>query len=158
MTAGRIEQHFIGGNLFNRVEILERQAEELGRRGDVAARGYFVDGWRRTNVAAGLSASIVDRFGSAADSAFIPAVKIRLTGFMAAINASRSGGDMVVAVYLDSQAALEGYINASVSRYLNVAAEGIDIMPGVSVTFRLTTTGSWAPTSADLTAGFWFEL
>lgn len=154
----RIEQKFIGGNLFNRVENLERQAEELGRRGDAAARSYFADGWRRTNVAAGLSASIVDRFGSSADSGFIPAVKIRLTGFMAAINAARTGGDMTVALYLDSQAALEGYINAANSRYLYVTTEGIDIMPGIVVTFRLTTTGSWSPTSADLNAGFWFEL
>jgi hypothetical protein len=118
----------------------------------------YLDGWRRTNVAAGLTASTVNRYGSSDDAALQLPVACTVTGLLVALNAPRTAGSLTVALYVGgSVAGLTSIIDDSVPA-LDFVSGSVSLEPGEEVTVRLTSTGAWSPTTADLKIALIVEL
>lgn len=157
--SGPMERLFLGGNLVDRVEALERAGRALERR--VAAGGLrtLVDGWRRTDVAAGLSGAVVNRFGGSADGGLILPVEVYVRGLMVSLNAARTAGTLAAVVYVAGVATeLRGEFGAENTLYSYTTSMTVLAAAGQVIDIRLTTSGDWAPASADLFAALVIEI
>lgn len=155
---GTLERLLVGGNVAERLGALERQAQSLERRSRDEARRMLVDGWRRTDVAASLSASTVNRFAETADQGFALPFGFAVVGLMVTLNAARSAGTLTAAVYVAGSASGLSLDIDAVNTQGNVVWGNVWVESLEEVTIRLTTTGAWAPTTADLKAGVFIEV
>lgn len=159
MSSGRMEQLFLSDNPFSRIEALEREVAALARRASLMGRRYLADGWRRTDVAANLSASTMDRFGSSADAGLALGIGFQIVGLTGALNAARSAGSLAVDVYVGGTAAgVQIIFDGNNPQYAFTAAAGVQVAVGQEVTIRLTSTSGWTPTTADLKVGLLIEM
>jgi len=157
--SGTMERLFLGGNLVDRVEALERAVRAVERRVASGALQTMVDGWRRTDVAAGLSGAVVNRFGGSADGGLILPVTVHVRGLMVSLNAARTAGTLAAVVYVGGTATgLRGEFGAGNTLYSYITSMAAMAVAGEVIDIRLTTSGDWAPTSADLFAALIIEI
>lgn len=157
--SGAMERLFLGGNLVDRVEALERAGRAMERRVAAGELQTLVDGWRRTDVAAGLSKTVVNRFGGSADAGLILPVTVFIRGLMVSLNAARTGGTLTAVVYVaGAETELQGEIEAGNTQYSYTTSVVTMAAAGEAIDIRLTTSGNWAPTSADLFAALVIEI
>lgn len=155
----QMEQLFLSGNLFDRIDELERRVRAAERRTSELGSRLLLDGWRRTDVAASLSAVAVNRFAESADSGLIMPVSFAIRGLLVSLNAARTAGTLAAVVYVAGSAtALQADFNAENTQYAYVTSTTITADRGEVVDIRLTSDGSWAPTTADLWAALIVEI
>lgn len=112
-----------------------------------------VSGWTQQNVSAGQSAVTltrwsllwVDEIGFANDGS-VTAVEVYST-------AARTAGDLTIEVYIDGAASGFSVVldseNTKAAREL-ASIDEFQFSAGESIELKITTSGSWAPTSADI--------
>jgi hypothetical protein len=155
---GTLERLFVGENVATRLGAVERQARLLARRTRGERQRFLVDGWRRTDVAANLSASTVARFAETADQELVMPFGYRVVGLFVAMSAARTGGTLTTEVYVAGSASgLEMDVDA-VNTQGDVVWGNLWVDSLEAVTIRLTTTSGWTPTTADLKAGIFIEV
>jgi hypothetical protein len=117
----------------------------------------LLEGWWQDNVAASQTAVILTRFG--AGTGFpTKAIMLRagsITGIQVKSNAARTAGTLTVEVYRGGvatglTAVLDG---TNTTQKSTTQATGLDtFVAGDELDIRITTDGSWAPTTADIFA------
>lgn len=115
---------------------------------------FDVSGWNQSNVAASQTAVIVQRFDSGTGpNEWIPVRDGYLTGIVVKSNEARTAGTLTVEAFVNGTgtgltAVLDGTNTTSKA---TTQAWGADAFSaGDSVDVRITTDGSWAPTTADI--------
>lgn len=128
-----------------------------------AAGGYrqSVDGWYQDDVAASQAAVALSRAAAGAlPTKWIAPRDGSITGLWVKSNEARTAGTLTVDVYLDGvatglQAVLDG---TSTTFTAPTQAKDVDAFTaGQELDIRITTDGSWAPTTADIRAGLEVE-
>lgn len=154
-----MERLLVGGNVVTTLAELEQRLRQLERRSiDQGGGRVFVDGWRRTDVAANLSAATMNRFAETADAAFQLPVGCFVTGLFASLNAARTNGTLDVVVYVAGVAAeMDTTFDEDVTQY-SYKPGRVSVEAGEEVTVRLTSSNDWTPTTADLKVGLMIEV
>lgn len=158
MAGDRMERLLVGGNVVDQIAALERRVGALERRAGGTVTRSLVDGWRRSNVAASLSGSVVDRFGNGVDAGLMLPVEMTVRGLYVWLNEARTGGTLAAGVFVDGTAtSLAVEVNEGETRG-GFYRGGVVVPAGGVVTVRLTSSGDWGPTTADLWAGLLVEV
>lgn len=127
---------------------------------DPASGGYrqTIDGWTQNNVAASQTSVVMVRWTTTGTGFATQWLAIRpgsITGIGVKSNAARSAGTLTVTAHINGSATalaavLDGTNTTSKS---TTQARGVDnFVAGDVLDIRITTDGSWAPTTADITA------
>lgn len=114
-------------------------------------------GFGEGNVAKSLTNQKLDRFGSSGYiNTLIPHESGSLWKLTAALSAARTGGTIDITVFIDDVASpLTMQINDATPLGGMVSAGGVTFPAFAQIDIRITTNGSWAPTSADLQCVLW---
>lgn len=164
LEGGTLLPDFLGqSNLLARTRRLERQSADAAtsllsmaaaEAGYARRRGaLFMGGWGQANVSQSQTAVTLQRYGSSLHAALILPFGGSITSIMVGMTAARTNGSLTVTVYVGGVAtALAVTIdNVNALTLEERAAVGeIAFDAGAQVTLRITTTSSWAPTSADV--------
>lgn len=115
---------------------------------------HTVDGWHRTNVTASLTAQVLDRSGVAGVAQqWIPVRQGSITGIVVRSTEARSAGTLTVEVYKNGVGTgLTAVLNGSNTTFKTTlqAKDADGFVAGDQIDVRITTDGSWAPTTADI--------
>lgn len=120
-----------------------------------------IDGWYQDNVPASQSATVASRLSGTAQNAFIPVRAGSITGICIWSNAARSAGTLTAEVYVNGSATgLQAILNGTNTTFkATTQAGGIDVFnAGDRIDIRISTDGSWAPTTADVRATLEVEV
>ncbi len=164
LEGGTLLPDYLGrSNLLSRTRRLEQQAEEMAMNmlSSAAAQGsylrrrgaLFLSGWGQSSVAASQSAAQLGRYGVSWQAPLILPFAGSVIGLVAGLSSACTAGSLTVQVYIDGAASgLEAVIDTTNTLTVEETAPAGEYIfeAGEKVTVRITTTGSWAPTSADL--------
>lgn len=164
LEGGTLLPDYLGsGNLLSRTRRLEQQTEAISTNmlSSAAAQGsyirrrgaLFLSGWGQSSVAASQSAAQLGRYGVSWQGPLILPFSGSVIGVLAGVSTARTAGSLTLQVYIDGSASgLEVVIDADNPLTVeDTAPAGIYVFEaGEKVTVRITTTGDWSPTSADL--------
>lgn len=164
LEGGTLLPDFLGqSNLLARTRRLERQSADAATSRlslAAAASGYvrrrgalFMGGWGQANVSQGQTNATLQRYGTSLHAPLILPFAGSVTSLLVGTTTARTNGSLTVTVYIAGTAtALAATIDdvntlvveerAQVGEYAFEAGE--------QVTLRITTTGNWTPTSADV--------
>jgi hypothetical protein len=165
LDGGTLVPDFLSGTIVGTVSRLEGQAREMEQNGLSAAaaersyvrafRQMVFDGWGRQDVAAGLSNSVLSRFGNAWQSELRMGVSGSVVALGVWLNATRSADSCTVTVWVGGVATeLAATLDADAPwAALETAAVGaVAFEAGEEIALRLTTGATWEPLTADLQA------
>lgn len=120
-----------------------------------------VDGWYQNNVAASQTAVVLTRGpGPSAGNVWVAPRAGNLVQVRVWSNEARTAGTLTVEVYLNGVATgLTAVLNATDTTFKATAQDPADpFVAGDRLDIRITTDGTWAPTTADIVAGLMVEL
>jgi len=165
LDGGTLAADFLGGTIVSDVERHEEQVRALEQDAlpaAAASRSYVrsfrqmvFDGWGRQDVAAGLSNSVLARFGNAWQSDLRMAVSGNVVALAVWLSAARSADVCTVTVWVGGSATelattLDG--DSSLAALETVSAGAVGFEAGEEIGLRVTTGATWAPVTADLQA------
>lgn len=164
LEGGTLLTDYLGqSNILARTRRLESGLEDMTTgmlSSSAAASSYtrrrgalFLSGWGQSNVAASQSAVQLSRYGVSWQAPLILPFAGSVIGLLVGMSAARTAGSLTMQVFLDGSASgLEVVIdgdNPLTVEDTAVAGE-YPFEAGEKVTVRITTSGDWAPTSADV--------
>lgn len=161
---GTLVADFLGGTILRDVNRLDRQAEAVAedKLSATAARSSYVrqmeqlvfDGWGMADVAAGLSNVALGRFGGLGQGGLRPAVGGSVVALGAQVSEQRTAGSLTVKVFVGGSATeLTAEIDGG-ARWaaLETPADEVLFEADEEITVRVSSSGSWAPVTADVQA------
>lgn len=162
---GSLLADFLGRTIVGDVDRLNREAQTTtqDKLSTAAARQDYVrqfqqvvfDGWGLQDVGVSLSNVVLGRFGTGWQNGLRSAVGGSVVALGAQVSEQRTGGSCTVKVFVggastDLTAEIDGSERQTV---LETRPSGeISFDAGEEITLRVSTAGSWAPVTADLTA------
>lgn len=162
---GSLLADFLGGTIVSDINRLSRQTEsvEQEKLSATAARSGFVrpfqqlvfDGWGLQDVVAALSNVALGRFGTGWQTGLRPAVGGSVVALGVQMSEQRTGGNCTVRVFVDgSSTGLEAVIDGDARQTEMETRPAGEVLfaAGEEITLRVSTSGSWGPVTADLTA------
>ena len=165
LDGGTLAADFLGETIVSQVARLDEQTRDLVESSlplSVAGAAYvrsfgqlLLDGWGRENVAASLTNSALGRFGNSWQGGVRPPVSGSVIALAIWLSAARSAGSCTVTVWVEGAATeLAAVIDGDAPlAVVETLAAGMAVFgEGEEITLRVTTTGAWAPASADLQA------
>lgn len=166
LDGGTLMTDFLGrGNLLARVRQVERRAEDADAAmlTALAADGSFtrpradmaLAGWGQENVAASQTDVTLARYGLAWQAPLILPLAGSVTALWVGLNSARTAGTLTIKVFIaGSDSGLAAVIDGDNTLYVEQRAERGEyaFAAGEQVTLRITTTGTWTPTTAEVLA------
>lgn len=162
---GSLLADFLGGTIVSDINRLSRQTESVEQEmlSTTAARSGFVrpfqqlvfDGWGLQDVVAALSNVALGRFGTGWQMGLRPAVGGSVVALGVQMSEQRTGGNCTVRVFVDgSSTGLEAVIDGDARQTEMETRPAGEVLfaAGEEITLRVSTSGSWGPVTADLTA------
>lgn len=164
LEGGTLLPDFLGqSNLLARTRRLERQSADAATSllslaaaedGYVRRRGaLFMGGWGQANVPQSQTNVTLSRYGASYHAPLVLPFAGSVTSLMVGTTAARTNGSLTVTVYVAGSATA---MAATIDDVNTVTVEEragvgeIAFEAGEQVTLRITTTGNWNPTSADV--------
>lgn len=162
---GTLVADFLGETILRDVNRLDRQAEVVAedKLSATAARASYVrqmeqlvfDGWGMADVAAGLGNVALGRFGGLGQGGLRPAVGGSVTALGVQVSEQRTGGSLTVKVFVggsatDLTAEIDG--GARWAALETLPAGEVLFEADEEITVRVSSSGSWAPATADVQA------
>lgn len=120
-----------------------------------------VDGWYQDDVSASQTGVVLSRLSGACTNAWIPTVPGSITRVCVYSNAARSAGTLTVEVCVNGTGTgLTAVLNGTDTTFATgtQTADKDAFVAGDRLDIRITTDGSWAPTTADIRASLEVEL
>lgn len=168
---GTLVADYLGGTILGDVNRLNRQAESVAadKLSATAARSSYVqqmeqlvfDGWGMADVAAGLNNVALGRFGGAGQGGLRPAAGGSITALGVQVSEQRTAGSLTARVFVDGSATdllvdIDG--GARWTALETRPAGEVLFEAGEEITVRVSTSGSWAPVTADVQAWIVVDL
>jgi hypothetical protein len=137
-----------------------RVTPDLSSAGDLNAAGGYrqtIDGWYQDNVAASQAAVVLSRLGAgnAFPTKWIAPRAGSVTAVVVKSNEARSAGTLTVEVYVNGVATGLTAVLDGTNTTVKATSQNKDLdtfVAGDEIDLRITSDGSWAPTTADVRA------
>lgn len=126
-----------------------------------AGQRQQIDGWYQDDVSASQTGVVLSRLSGACTNAFVATTDGSITKVCVYSNAARSAGTLTVEVHVNGSATgLQAQLNGTDTTFA-VGSQTSDkdlFVAGDRLDIRITTDGSWSPTTADIRASLEVEI
>lgn len=164
LEGGTLMADFLGeSNLLARTRSLERWAEETGTTllsstaaGQVYTRrrgSLLFTGWGQSSVAGSQTNVTLNRFGASLHAPLVLPFAGSVTGLLISLTNQQTAGSLTIKVFIAGvDSGLEAVIDSENRLYVEETALSgqYAFEAGEQISIRLTTSSSWAPSSADV--------